>query len=192
MGRRPCYNLCLVLLLVLHNGLVHSMALRVCSLTRVSKQYGSGLSSPMLPSAAAAGATTESQRRHRRRTWNMVSSSSSSSSSSQQNDHDHGEGAASLSSRTLSPAKAVVSSLLATAVVLTGVVPGWEVQHPTTFPASGVPAAAATTFNTEQAAIAETWVRGSISLLVHIVLVSHEWLADRLLCCTRCWKNHFQ
>lgn len=66
------------------------------------------------------------------------------------------------------PIKAVLSSLLAASVVLTGVVPGLEMES---LPAgrnsvtrvvatAGVPNSAAATFNTEQAAIAETWVRG--------------------------------
>lgn len=156
MGGRRFYSLCLVL--VLHDGLVHSLAPRVCSLTRVSQQHGGGYWSSV-ESAAAADSTTGSQLRHRRRTRNMISSSTSSLPPSQHNHHEDGDGVASFSSSASPPFRAVLSLLLATTVVLTGVVPGWEVQHPMMFSPGGVPAAAATTFNTEQAAIAETWVR---------------------------------
>lgn len=73
--------------------------------------------------------------------------------------------------------RAVFSSLLAATLVLTGVVPGWEVDSqstgrtqratyvgtiqtvsPTLHTSVGVPAARAASFNDEQKAIAETWV----------------------------------
>lgn len=145
MGRRRCYSLCLVL--VLHDGLVHSLAPRV-SLARVS-QHGSWFR------LEPATTTTTSQQRCRTRNTML--------SSSQQND-----GGASLSST--SPVKAALSSLLAATVVMTGVVPGWEVGSGMSVTA-GVPSAAATTFNTEQAAIAETWVRRSIELMRTAVCV---------------------
>lgn len=62
--------------------------------------------------------------------------------------------------RWLSPAKAVLSSLLATALIFTGSIPGWELsteQH--SGGRGGVPLASAASFNDEQRAIAETWVR---------------------------------
>lgn len=72
------------------------------------------------------------------------------------------------SAPTWHPARALLSSLLASTVVLTGSVPGWEVasssieRNPTfaqqVVPSFGVPSASAAGFNDEQRAIAETWV----------------------------------
>ena len=64
-------------------------------------------------------------------------------------------------------ARAMIATILATAVVFTGVAPAWEVapgsrEHSqrTSRVASvgGVPSASAAGFNDEQRAIAETWV----------------------------------
>lgn len=192
MGRRRCYSLCLVV--VLHDGLVHSLAPRVSSLTRVLQQHGNGFWSPMEPASAAAApaadARTRSQHRHL-----MMASSPPSPFQQNDHDHDHDDGAASFgsSSSASSPVKAVLSSLLATAVVLTGVVPGWDVQQHPTMSAmhSGVPAAAATTFNAEQAAVAETWVRGLSPFCQQYCAAPAAVLEARLLlpmirmyCCT--------
>lgn len=66
-------------------------------------------------------------------------------------------------------ARAVIATILATAVVFTGVVPAWEVapgsmEHSertarrVASSIGGVPSASAAGFNDEQRAIAETWV----------------------------------
>lgn len=76
------------------------------------------------------------------------------------------------------PARAVLSSLLASAIVLTGAVPGWEVasssteRNPTVaraVPSLGVPSASAASFNDEQRAIAETWVSAILLSLYEYV-----------------------
>lgn len=62
-------------------------------------------------------------------------------------------------SSTWSPVRFVLSSLLATTVVLTGALPGLEPGcRSTVVPTIGVRAAGAASFNDEQRAIAETWV----------------------------------
>lgn len=80
-----------------------------------------------------------------------------------------------------SPVKAVLSSLLAATVVLTGVVPGLEVRSTSTLErkaavavatTTSVPSASAATFNTEQAAVAETWV--SLESSCHFALCCWE------------------
>lgn len=65
-------------------------------------------------------------------------------------------------------ARAMIATVLATAVVFTGVVPVWEVAPGSTehsqrtatrvTSVGGVPSASAAGFNDEQRAIAETWV----------------------------------
>ena len=67
------------------------------------------------------------------------------------------------------PQRAVVSTLLATAVLLTGIVPSYELENRQTsldqpsiarvVPSWGLRTAGAATFNDAQRAIAETWVR---------------------------------
>ncbi|CAM9823023.1 unnamed protein product, partial [Ectocarpus sp. 13 AM-2016] len=85
------------------------------------------------------------------------------------------------------PAKAVLSSLLAASVVLTGVVPGLEVESPRptgrstgtqVVASAGVPNAAASTFNNEQAAIAETW-RTVDRLYVDRTFGGQDWFGLR-------------
>lgn len=144
MGRRHGYGLLLVLLL--HDEVVYSLAPRAS----LSHAFQRGACSPRQRGRAC---TTPQQ--PRRRTCSTQRSSSRNRMIMSE-------------SGMPPPVKAVLSSLLAASVVLTGVVPGLEVEslRPTgrntvtqVVATAGVPNAAAATFNTEQAAIAETWVR---------------------------------
>ncbi|CAM9795146.1 unnamed protein product [Ectocarpus sp. 12 AP-2014] len=160
MGRRHWCGLLLVLLL--HDEVAYSLAPRV-SLSRAFQRRD------CLPQQRGRTCATGQQPRRRTqrcsRCDRMVMSASSMSP----------------------PAKAVLSSLLTASVVLTGVMPGLEVESPRpsgrntvtqVVASAGVPNAAASAFNTEQAAIAETW-RTVDRLYVDRTFGGQDWFGLR-------------
>ncbi|CAM9237742.1 unnamed protein product [Ectocarpus sp. 12 AP-2014] len=160
MRRRHWCGLLLVILL--HDEVAYSLAPRVS----LSRAFQRGDCSPQKRGRTC---TTGQQPRRRRHTCSRCDRIVMSASS-------------------VSPAaKAVLSSLLAASVVLTGVVPGLEVESPRptgrntvtqVVASAGVPDAAASTFNNEQAAIAETW-RTVDRLYVDRTFGGQDWFGLR-------------
>ncbi|CAM9247203.1 unnamed protein product [Ectocarpus sp. 4 AP-2014] len=160
MGRRHWCGLLLVLLL--HDEVAYSLAPRV-SLSRAFQRRDCS------PQQRGRTCTAAQQPRRRMHTCSRCNRMVMSASSMSQ------------------PAKAVLSSLLAASVVLTGVVPGLEVDPPRptgrntvtqVVASAGVPHAAAFTFNAEQAAIAETW-RTVDRLYVDRTFGGQDWFGLR-------------
>lgn len=142
----PRYRCWLLLVLPLHDRLIHAFAPHLFP-SRFHERLGSSRQTSMVRWSTSS-----------RRTLCIMSIDDSMS----QTPPPLG------SAPTWHPARAMLSSVLASAIVLTGAVPGWEVasssmeRNPTfgqqVVPGFGVPSASAAGFNDEQRAIAETWV----------------------------------